>query len=309
MAIFEFRNEEAPLAALRRIVAEQMQSSAKALRDSRLDMPERVHESRKRFKEIRALLRLFRNPLGAERFANENHWYRDAARELADYRDADAVVSAVSALTPKVKQRLGPEMMRKLRSVTRGEQRAIYRDRETAEAKIANIAAQVAVAAQRLNDVPMEAFEGFLAIGSGLARTIRRGRRAMSEAYESGNAIAFHEWRKRVKDHWYHVQLLKPVSPKLADRERLLDGLAHTLGEHHDLEVIRGIVVAAERAFTAEEAAQIDETLARRQDRLARKAKSLGKKIYGERADDFVKRVERSWNRHHVKRRAAETIS
>lgn len=309
MAIFELRNEEAPLDALRRIVAEQMESTAVDLRDRKLDTAARVHASRKRFKETRALLRLFRDPLGSERFAAENHWYRDAARELADYRDADAVVAAVNALTPKVKRRLGPATMRRLRSVTRGEHRAIYRDRETADARIANIAGQLPIAAKRLNDVPVEAFDGFASIKPGLLRTIRHGRRAMREAYESGNAIAFHEWRKRVKDHWYQVQLLKPLSPKLSARDELLDDLSHILGEHHDLEVIRSIVVAAEAAFTPEEAARIDETLARRQRRLERRAKSIGTKIYGKRAVDFAKRLERRWNKRHVNRNAAATIS
>lgn len=309
MAIFELRSDEAPLDAFRRIVTEQMESLAAGLRDRDLDTAERIHASRKRFKEMRALLRLFRGPLGAERFATENRWYRDAARELADYRDADAMVAAVNALTPKVKQRLGPAAMRRLRSVTRGEHRAIYRDRGTAEAKIENIAAQLPLAAERLTDVPLETIDGFTSIKPGLLRTLRQGRRAMREAYESGNAIAFHEWRKRVKDHWYQVQLLEPLSPALAVRDGRLDDLSHILGEHHDLEVIRGIVVAAEAAFAPLEAAKIDATLARRQSRLARRARTIGKKIYGKRASEFATRLERRWNKRQVKRSAAETIS
>lgn len=309
MASYELRDEETPIEALRRIVAEQMLSTAASLRDRAIDTAKRVHESRKRFKEIRALLRLFRDPLGAEQFALENRWYRDAARELADYRDADAVVAAVNNLSLKVKQRLGPDTMRRLRSVTRSEHRAIYRDRETAAAKIENVAAQLPVAAARLNNISAESFDGFASIMPGMIRTIRQGKRAMREAFESRNAIAFHEWRKRVKDHWYQVQLLTPLSSKLARREKRLDKLSHILGEHHDLEVIRGVVIAAEAAFAPEEAAQIDEALAQRQDRLARKARSIGRKIYGQRAVDFATRLEKRWQKRHVNRKAAETIS
>lgn len=309
MASYEIRDEETPIEAFRRIVAEQMLGTAAGLRDPDIDTARRVHESRKRFKEIRALLRLFRDPLGPEQFALENHWYRDAARELADYRDADAVVAAVNNLSPKVKQRLGPDTMRRLRNVTRSEHRAIYRDRQTAAARIENIAAQLPVAASRLDNLSQDSFDGFASIRPGVMRTIRQGKRAMHEAYESKNAIAFHEWRKRVKDHWYQVQLLTPLSSKLARREKMLDKLSHILGEHHDLEVIRGVVIAAETAFAPEEAARIDEALAQRQERLAGKARSIGRKIYGQRAIGFATRLEKRWEKHHVNRRAAETIS
>jgi hypothetical protein len=299
MTSYELRDDETPIEALRRIVAEQMLGTAAGLRDPAIDTARRVHDSRKRFKEIRALLRLFRDPL-AEQFALENHWYRDAARELADYRDADAVVAAVNNLSPKVKQHLGPDTMRRLRNVSRSEHRAIYRDRETAAAKIENVAAQLPVAAERLNNLSQESFEGFASIMPGMMRTIRQGRRAMHEAYESRNAIAFHEWRKRVKDHWYQVQLLTPLSSKLAKREKMLDKLSHILGEHHDLEVIRGVVIAAETAFAPDEAARIDEALAQRQERLARKAQSIGRKIYGQRAIDFATRLQKRWEKRHV---------
>lgn len=304
MASYELRDDETPIEALRRIVREQMLGTAASLRDPATETSRRVHESRKRFKEIRALLRLFRDPL-AEQFALENHWYRDAARELADYRDADAVVAAVNNFSTKVKQRLGSDTMRRLRNVTRNEHRAIYRDRETAAATIENVAAQLSVAAARLNDLSQESFGGFAAIMPGMMRTIRQGKRAMREAYESRNAIAFHEWRKRVKDHWYQVQLLTPLSSKLATRERMLHKLSHILGEHHDLEVIRGVVIAAETAFAPDEAARIDEVLAQCQERLARKARSIGREIYGPRAVDFARRLEKRWKKRHGSRRAA----
>jgi len=306
MTSYELRDDETPIEGLRRIVAEQMLGTAARLRDSAIETATRVHDSRKRFKEIRALLRLFRDPLGAEQFALENHWYRDTARELADYRDADAVVAAVNSLSPKVKQYLGPDTMRRLRNVTRSEHRAIYRDRETAAATIENVAAQLPVAAERLNGLPRESFDGFASIMPGMMRTIRQGRRAMREAYESRNAIAFHEWRKRVKDHWYQVQLLTPLSSRLARREKMLDKLSRILGEHHDLEVIRGVVIAAESAFAPDEALRIDEALARRQQRLARKARSLGRSIYGQRAVDFATRLEKRWEKRHGNHKAAE---
>jgi len=298
---YELRPDETPFAALGRIVAEQMSETAADLRDRKTDASERVHESRKRFKETRALLRLFREPLGREQFMTENLWYRDTARELAEYRDADAIVTAVDNLPPKVRRELGPAIMRSLRRMTRNEHRAIYDDQATAEARIENIAAQLPVAAARLNSVPPSAVDGFESIEPGLIRSLRAGKRAMREARATRDPLAFHEWRKRVKDHWHQVQLLEPMWPeKLADRDQLLDDLTHILGEHHDLEVIRDLVATSENVFDPADVERIARTLTARQRRLERKAGSLGAKIYGKRPKEFAARLAKRWKKWHT---------
>ena len=58
---------------------------------------EGVHQARKRFKELRALLRLVREPLGA-RFKLDNRRLRDMGRRLAESRDATAMLESWDAL-------------------------------------------------------------------------------------------------------------------------------------------------------------------------------------------------------------------
>jgi CHAD domain-containing protein len=292
---YEFRSGETPFATLGRIVAEQMNATADHLRDRRVKASERVHESRKRFKEIRALLRLFHEPLG-DQFAIENRWYRDAGRALAGYREVDAVIAAIGNLSPKVRKELGSAVVRRLRRLTQRKRREVYRDRKAAETRLEDIAAQLPIAVARVNNLSPAAFNGFASIEDGLRRTLRDGRRAMRAAWKSRDAAAFHEWRKRVKDHWYHVQLLHSLWPdELAVREKLLNDLSHILGEHHDLETIRSIVASAEDTFTAIEAKKVDRALVARQRRLARKAKRIGEKIYSGRPSAFARRIARRW--------------
>lgn len=282
--------------SLSSIVAQQMFAAAATLRDHEIEISSRIHETRKNIKATRAVLRLFRGAIGPKQFTIENCWYRDAARELADYRDADAAIAALASLAPAVKEELGTSMLRRLRTLARSEHRAVYRDRERAEAVIENVAAQLPVAAARLANAAMNIPLSFDSIKPGLIRTLRDGKRAMHEAVVSRNAIAFHEWRKRVKDHWYQIQRFEDVWPEeLTSRNDLLNDLAHLLGEHHDLEVIRGIVTAAEEKFTAEESAAIEAALSQRQKGLARKAKSLGKKIYETRPAAFARRIRKRW--------------
>ena len=55
-----------------------------------------MHQARKRFKELRALLRLVREPLGA-RFKLDNRRLRDVGRRLAESRDAAAMLESWDA--------------------------------------------------------------------------------------------------------------------------------------------------------------------------------------------------------------------
>lgn len=54
---------------------------------------------------------------------------------------------------------------------------------------------------------------GFPAIEPGLVRTYRRARKALRTAYATPTPEHFHEWRKRVNYHWYHLRLLCELWP------------------------------------------------------------------------------------------------
>jgi hypothetical protein len=46
-------------------------------------------------------------------------------------------------------------------------------------------------------------------------RSYRRGRKAFDSGREQPDEQRFHEWRKRVKDYWYHTRLLHRIWPAL----------------------------------------------------------------------------------------------
>ena len=54
---------------------------------------------------------------------------------------------------------------------------------------------------------------------------------------------AFHEWRKRVKDHWYQVRLFARLPNGPRSRTDTLRRLEQWLGKDHDLATLRSIVL------------------------------------------------------------------
>lgn len=86
---FYLRDRESVAVRFKRIANEQ---AKKALFQVTVviqqDPSEAVHDARKRFKKIRALLRLVRDQLGEDVYQSENACFRALGRRLSDVRDA-----------------------------------------------------------------------------------------------------------------------------------------------------------------------------------------------------------------------------
>ena len=202
------------------------------LADSTADIATRVHETRKRLKEIRAVLRLGRFGLDGD-FSGLNIALRDTARKLASAREADALVAMAGSLRGMTKDRL--------------ERRALTRvarliDRPVEDVDLTDLAA-------RLPAITFTA-HGTRWFERGLRRTYRSGRSAFREARAAPNAAAIHEWRKRVKDLWYEAQIVAPAWPEVLNaRVEMLHDLSRLLGDHHDVWALHAHVVENRRRF------------------------------------------------------------
>ncbi|MDP9191273.1 MAG: CHAD domain-containing protein [Acidobacteriota bacterium] len=269
---YAFEREEPVQAAVLRIMHEQLSRAREQLTDPASPPEERVHDARKRFKETRALLRMVREPLGAQ-FAIENVAFRDAGRDLAAVRDADAVLEALERL----------ELSRWVRARVK---RALEMNRVHAplDELIANTLQQLSVAEARLAAWP-SLEDSFDTLANGLRRTYRDGRRSMKTAR---SAEELHEWRKHVKTHWYHAQLLRHIWPSvMKPYTSELDDLSHFLGDHHDLHVL---------AESAVRSPSLRKAIAARQKELERDAANLGARIFAERPDAWLARMRKYWN-------------
>jgi hypothetical protein len=71
--------------AVRRMAVEQIDKAVGELTADHLDRHEGVHQARKRFKKIRAVVRLARGSPGGT-YSAENAWFRDIERELSAAR-------------------------------------------------------------------------------------------------------------------------------------------------------------------------------------------------------------------------------
>jgi len=134
-------------------------------------------------------------------------------------------------------------------------------------------------------------------LGKGLMRIYRRGHQAFVAASDGPTDEGLHEWRKRVKDLWYVLDLLQPVRPGFTEeRGEQAHKLADALGDDHDLAVLQQILSGPDGGIGDRAAVEtIVPLIERRRCELQRDAFSLGRVVYPERPKDFVARFRAYW--------------
>jgi CHAD domain-containing protein len=277
---------------LARVARGRIDHAIDELRDKTDSTPEEaVHEARKDMKKLRALLRLVRGELGEDTFAGENACFRDAARELSGTRDADVMLETLGAL--ELPGGLGWEL-RKVIQTERARNGA--EDREAAAGRAVAILKE---ARQRVDDWPLGR-DSFDAVAEGVERIYRRGRRDFEAAHEEPSPEALHEWRKRVKDLWYHHTLLRelwpPVMTAVGDEAH---ELSDRLGDDHDL-----VVLATWTREHADAGPEFFEAVAKRREELHGQAFQLGARVYAEKPSAYVRRLEKLWSASRARVRA-----
>lgn len=255
---------------------------------------EAIHEARKSIKKVRALLRLAGRELGGTG-TREGRRLRDIGRRLSEFRDAFVMIDTFDGLKRKYRR----ETARKLASVRKGLLRRRTQSRREEEMRIVlqHASAALAQAAQRVEAWPLVT-DGFAAIGEGLEATYRAGRAALERTREDAHAENFHQLRKRVKDHWYHVRLLENLwTDVMTTYEKELKYLETWLGEDHNLAVLRARVAAEPGFYGSQKEIQLlDELIGRYQAELRQQSLSLAERIYEEKPRDFRRRMKHLWD-------------
>jgi CHAD domain-containing protein len=309
---YEFQQDEAVAEGIKRIVAEQIEDALRELSATSSDRAKAVHNTRKGLKKIRAVLRLVGDELGRKVYAAENRCFRDAGRSLSDVRDAEVLIEAFDNLAEHFTDRIAP------RAATAARKALLKRRDEATEhmfgdnQRLSQTIGALEGALQRVPAWPLEGADWDM-LGNGMGRMYKRGRSAMVSAYRNSAPVGdhsgaggddkegaidenFHEWRKRVKDLWYHVLILRPVWPgvmeKFADEAHQLSDY---LGLDHDLAVLRQTLVEDAGQSDAATAQSLGEVVKARRAQLQLAARAQGQRLYAEKTSAYISRLESYW--------------
>jgi CHAD domain-containing protein len=296
---YRVRKGEDVADGVRRIATGRADSAIDHLRkDVEDEFATAVHEARKDLKKLRSVLRLVRDPLGDEVYRAENDRYREAAQLLSGARDAEVKLETLAALEERFDGRLPRPGLAPLLNGLEGEREALSNPASLSDgddSSVADAANRIEQGRDAIADWDLDG-EGFELIADGLRRSCGRGRNRFQDTKDDPSAENVHEWRKRVKDLWYHLRIVQDARPnklkKMGDRAHDLSDL---LGDHHDLAVLREDAEGRAGLLRRETIDSLDELIEQRQTELLDDALAVGEELYAEKPKKFAARIEGYW--------------
>jgi CHAD domain-containing protein len=264
---YRLRKNEPVAEGVKRVAAEQIDHACGQLAQ-KSDTEKAVHEARKNVKKTRALLLL-------AGYGGEDKRLRNIGRALSELRDAAVMIEVFDALLEKHQAALKKESFAGIR-------RGLVESMRSADAgrAVTSALAGLHAARQRLERWPIED-----ALSDGLETSYRRGRKALARATKNGAPQNYHDFRKRVKEHWYHMRLLGSLESRTAG----LKELEGWLGDHHNLAVLQEKLEKSPERFGDEEWIKLFLALAtNEQQELAQNSISLGRRLYEQKPKQFI---------------------
>jgi CYTH domain-containing protein/CHAD domain-containing protein len=291
---YRLKSKEGPAEGVRRIALGRTEKALERLRDGDDgELASAIHGARKDLKKLRGVLRLIRDELGGKAFRTENRRYRDAGRLLSGSRDVEAKLETLLRLH----QRFGDlpkdavEQWEGMLESERDELAAAVHDE--AGGQIDQVGKAIEAGREEIRQWPLEA-DSWALLGPGLARSYRDGRRGMKRVLEEPSTENVHEWRKRAKDLWYQLRILRDAWPEpLGATVDQADRLADLLGQHHDLAVLAEDLRS--RPDLGERGA-FEKAIERRQGELLDAAVGIGRRLYAEKPKAFSRRIAGYWS-------------
>jgi len=295
-----FQQDESAPEAVQRIVLEQIDRALWQLIDPPDSRDKGIHDARKCFKKIRAVLRLVRDEIGETVFKQENSCYRDAGRRLASLRESYVIIQTFDKIYDRFAGQLAPSTFDGVREQFVTRHKAVRQALLEEGTAVEEVCDTLQRARARVAHWPIR-HSDFSALSGGLRRVYRRGRNRLRDAYATPTAEGFHEWRKRVKYLWYHMRLLKLVWPnQLVPLAEELSQLADLLGDDHDLVDLREIVTGQPEIFRNQgELPVLLALIEYWRSELETEARPLGERIYIEPPRTFVDRISNYWQIWH----------
>lgn len=281
---------------VRRAIAGRLDKAAGRLREASETgadgdaLAEAIHGARKDLKKARAGLRLVRDELGEKTFKRENGTLRDAGLALSASRDAEVKVATLDALTNGDGDVPPAATARWREALVADRDRIVGSESEGIPEAVAAIEAVSA----RAPGWKLHA-DGWKLLSPGLDTAYRDGREAFAALGEEPSFEAVHELRKRGKDLWYQLRLLRDAwRPVLEPTAEEVHDFTDMLGDHHDLAVLCIDLVGREEvdAVDRETLRALIET---RQASLLGEARAAGERIYAEKPKAFRRRIRAYW--------------
>lgn len=272
-------------AEVRSVARHQLGIAIAVLSDRPDGLHEAIHEARKKFKRVRALLRLVADADKPFQ-SRENQRLRDIARSLSRIRDATALMETVAHLVDFALSEEEKETLEATRTVLELRRDDIAASETDLEDKVAKVVEECRSAVDALDalELPVKTGPAARLLAKGWRKTLKRGRDALQTCKGEGHGEAFHDLRKTSQAYWMNLSLLRDLWPSaFSAKRREAKRLVDLLGHEHDLTILTELFDSEPELFgNGEGQAFLLAIIIRRQQDLRRDALTLADNIFSD---------------------------
>jgi len=274
---------------MRAIAARIIADARTTISDPERSSADAVHEFRRSMKQWRALMRLL-EPFVPDAVQLRQQ-ARDHARSLARARDGQSALNAFDDLVKKglvLSERTTNTIRSRIEAIRANEEHSVL----TPELRDAIIAWLDSVTAA-IESWPLDPFE-FSKIAGRLTVGYRNARLAIPEEWSQASAEELHDFRQRVVDHRYQIDLVEPLWPRHSrmwtdEAERLRD----RLGRCQDLEILKRLTEPHQPL--AHWRSRLTPPCNDRTTELSQLAARIAHRLFAEKPKAFRQRLETLW--------------
>jgi CHAD domain-containing protein len=276
---------------VRRVAGELLEDAVHRLREPS-PSSEDIHKSRTDLKKFRSLVRLValdRTGPPPGRVA------RDAGRRLSPQRDHAVMTEMFEALVPDLSPAVGQQTVLRVRAGLASAAAAMRRSAAGSDAVTREVADDLDALALSTAMWQLDG-DGFDALAEGLRHRYALGRDALHALGPDPHPEELHGLRKGVKDHWYHLRLLRagwpPVMTALSDEAKRL---SEQLGEDHDLSILATALGGDGPDLLGRDRGAVLGLIAERRASLLASIRFGAARVYADKPKAFTRRLGTWW--------------
>ncbi|NMM49526.1 CHAD domain-containing protein [Marinigracilibium pacificum] len=272
--------------AIKKYLVSNISLSIDLIDDDKVDLEIKVHKIRTNIKKIRGSLRLIREYL--PEYKKLNIEFRDMARRLADYRDATSAIEALDRLTEYHSSQLYKTTFKKIKaSLIKHQETLQYRN--NINLILTEIKDQLIKSLEKAKDFDFQ--KSFKSIKKGLSKVYEKGQKIEKQINIEPSPSLLHEWRKQVKYHAGHLQIIFPLWPELFSAFiNEYYRLSNYLGEDRDLYLLKKSIENNPDSISSEsESELINALIDFNNSKLQSSALTLGRKLYSISTNEYIK--------------------
>ena len=284
---YELRQDETIGDGIQRIICHQIEGAIRASNSKQNGKGSPVHETRKHLKKARSALRLAAGAIDREVWKREDRRLRKVGQLISEVRDAEVRLQTV----------------RQLREFAKGKKRSFRETEELLAFELDSFLAafsewpeeakqRLTQSLDRIRAWPLDDLRS-KQMCKCVRKTYQRGRNALKAAIEKTSTKNLHTFRKRAKELWYQLRILRPLAPSVfRELNDELRTIGQYLGQVHDLAFV------AERLSSIGPARKhgdriLNALINSKEKELERTAIALGERFYAERPKQFSRRISR----------------